>query len=210
MKYIPSAILVLLIILVGNVMYCRLNPKVITKTVTKTKVIKVKDKDNIVTLSMEDLQNDLKNNATFLSTKNRLLVINSIEEASKKYDINPIILYGLIYTESSFRYWIKHKAVIINKKKEQAIGLAGVMYSWWGEKLKKENIIETKSDLFGIRENILSCAFILNELKQKPLLKGTKNKTVSGLRRYFGGNYKWYSQKIENKIGKLIFKKVYN
>jgi len=178
-------------------------PKVITKTIYKEK------NNSLISLGFKDLEKDLKDNESFLSSKNRTLVINSIKDAGKIYNINPVILYGLIYTESSFRYWIKHKPVLVGRKKEQAIGLTGVMFSWWGKKLIKAKIIETRSDLFGIRENIMSCAYILNELKQKPLLKGTKNKTESALRRYFGGNYKWYSQKIENKIGKLIFKKVY-
>jgi len=209
----------MLIILAGVLIFvqntklnqCKNRPaKVVVKTKTKTKVVYKEPKGVIVSINKQVLLNDLKANSKHLSKRNRELIVNTIEKASKRYGVNELVLYGLIYTESSFRYWITHRQVVIKGKKDNAIGLAAIVYLWWGEKLKKAGLIETRSDLYNIENNIMSCAFILNELEKMSLVKGTTTKTESALRRYFGGNYKWYSQRIENKIGSLVFSKIYH
>jgi len=80
---------------------------------------------------------------------------------------------------------------------------------WWLDKLRKANIIETKSDLYNPVNNIQAIGFILAEYKTMPRIKGTTDSTTSALRRYFGGNYKSYTNKIESEIGSIIFAKIY-
>jgi len=188
--------------------------KEVTKTVTVTKELPAKiiykePKGIVVSVSISDLENDLSINASHLSSRERKEILEAINATSDVYNISPLILYSIISVESSFRSWITHKQVIINKKKDNAIGLTGILYTWWGKQLTKEKIIETKSDLYTPQINILACGYIFNEMRKLSLLKGTTNKTESALRRYFGGNFKSYSDKIESKIGSIVFKKVY-
>jgi len=185
------------------------------KIVTKTKIIKQTTNTDgmIVCVSMGDIKNDLKKNYSFLSSKQRRLVIDTIDKSSKKYNVSPIIIYGLISVESSFRFWIKSKerkvtASTGKKVRDRAIGLGSIMYSIWGEKLKQNGILETKSDLYNIDNNIMGIAYILHELSEMPLKKGTHDKMTSAMRRYFGGNYKSYSTKIKDKIGTIMFSKL--
>ena len=185
------------------------------KIVYKDKIIikEILPKDSIVSIGMSDLKNDLKKNYSFLSTSIRTRILTSIDKCSKKNDISPIVIYGLISVESSFRAWIKSPLRTVTayngkRVKDQAIGLGSIMYSIWGAKLKKANLLETKTDLYIIENNIASIGYIFAELKKMSLKKGTYDKTTSAMRRYFGGNYKNYSLKIKDKIGSIMFSKV--
>ena len=182
-------------------------PKVVYKVVYKDKVIYKEPKNSLVSITVDDLRYDLKNNYTHISKKNREVIINTILKVSEKYGISPIVLYSLIHVESSFRWWVLHKSVKINGKRERAIGLGGIVWSWWGDKLLKNKIVETKADLFNISNNIEAIGYILNSYYKMPLKKGTSNKVISSLRRYFGGNYIVYTNKIQNKISKIVLHK---
>jgi len=212
-KFIASCVigmsLIGLLFLFPNVNKQKEVIKYIDKNVTVEKIVYKEPKGIISSITIQDLNNHLKNVYSHLSTKDRKRVLLSIGKASDKYKISPVVFYGLIAVESSFRPWITHHQVIIHGKKDNGIGLGGVMPSWWLEKLRKAKIIETKSDLYNIENNIDSIGFILAEYKTMPLMQGTNDSTTSALRRYFGGNYKSYTQKIRNQIGSIIFSKIY-
>jgi len=181
--------------------------KVIEKIVNK--IVYKEPKDIISSITMSDLNSHLKLVYSHLSTKDRKRVLLSIAKASDKYKISPVVFYGLIAVESSFRPWITHHQVVIKGKRDNGIGLGGVVPYWWLDKLRKANILETKSDLYNIENNIDAIGFILAEYKTMKLIKGTNDSTTSALRRYFGGNYKSYTEKIRNQIGSIIFSKIY-
>ena len=111
------------------------------------------------------------------------------------------------------RFEIQHSltTIVINKKKLKirAVGLGGVVWEWWGDKLKEAGIAEVRSDLFLPDVNIRAAAFVLNEMSKRELLKGTKSKDESMLRRYFGGNYKAYSDKIDKKVMSIVRPNLY-
>ena len=179
------------------------------KVVYKDKVVYREPKGIISSITMTDLSQHLTATYRHLSKSQRELILTSIATTSDRYKVSPIVIYGLIAVESSFRFWITHKQVTIKGKKDNGIGLGGIMPSWWLDKLKKAGILETKSDLYEPATNIKAIGFILAEYKTLPLMKGTNDTTTSALRRYFGGNYRSYTNKIENQIGAIIFTKIY-
>ena len=65
------------------------------------------------------------------------------------------------------------------------------------------------SILFDPIINIKSAAFIMNEMYKREMLKGTKSKDESMLRRYFGGNFKKYSDDIDKKVMSIVKPNLY-
>ena len=183
--------------------------KVITKTQTKTIVKKIKP-NYIETISKEDLVKDLKQ-YSYLSDEKRNELVNTIYQAAKKFNIPPIILYSIIASESSFRWWITHNPVTIkvNGKsiKTNAIGLGGVIYEIHGKDLKKANIIKAKGDLYDPIKNIYATAYIYKQYLKFPKKKSAKTIYESALLRYYGGSYKSYVKKIQNQIGGIVLNK---
>ena len=173
------------------------------------RIVYKEPKGVIASITMTDLNKHLTTTYRHLSKVQRVIILTAIAKAADKYKISPIVFYGIIAVESSFRPWITHKQVVIKGKKDNAIGLGGIVSVWWLDKLRKAGILETKSDLYDPTININAIGFVLAEYKTMPLVKGTTNITTSALRRYFGGNKKKYTQEIENKIGAIIFSKIY-
>jgi len=201
-----------LIVLLSSKLYTlktNMLTRYVDKNVTVEKIVYREPKGIISSITMSDLNEHLKNVYRHLSDEQRVIILESIAKTSDKYEISPIVIYGLISVESSFRFWITHKQVIIKGKKDNGIGLGGIVPLWWLDKLRKANIVQTRSDLYDPANNIEAIGFVLAEYKQMPLIKGTTDKTTSALRRYFGGNYKSYSQKIRNVIGSIVFAKIY-
>ena len=163
--------------------------------------------NTVVHLDTTDIIADL---ATYphLSAKHRDRILSAITTASSRYNINPLILYSIIYTESTFRWWLIHD-VPKTKDKDPAIGLGGIRYSIWGDQLKSAGILDVKSDLFDIEPNIMSIAYIYDHYRSQPLLSGTTSADMSAMLRYFGGNHKEYFTRIDDKISSMIKAKIY-
>ena len=161
----------------------------------------------VVHLDTSDIIADLKT-YPHLSAKHRDRILSAITTASSRYNINPLILYSIIYTESTFRWWLIHD-IPKTKDKDQAIGLGGIRHSIWGDQLKSAGIIDVKSDLFDIEPNILAIAFIYDHYRSQPLLSGTTSADMSAMLRYFGGNHKEYFTRIDDKISSMIKVKIY-
>lgn len=154
------------------------------------------------------LQEDLSTNYDYISVSAKERIFKSILTESQKYNINPVILYAVLHTESNFQYWIQHKPIKIVKDGKkitiQAIGLGGIVWEWWGESLKAKSICETKTDLYNIENNIAATAYIYNHLLNMPLHPKSKNINESAMLRYFGGYYPEYPLKIVEKIEKVL------
>ena len=160
-----------------------------------------------------DLIVDIMNNYDELPKRTKTEIVNTIMESSTEYGINPLIIYFTLHAESSMRPHIKHSTVEIkvdNKLiKTQAIGLGGVIYEWWGEKLIKAGIIANKADLFDPILNIRATCFILNENYKMPMHPSATSKDGSALLRYFGGNSPSYFKRIDEKILSFVSNKIY-
>jgi len=163
---------------------------------------------SLVYVSKLDLLEDLQKNYPEVSMKVKLQILETVISESEKYNMNPLILYSMIYVESSFRHWLEHDPTTINKNGKQikirAVGLTGVVWEWWGEKLIAAGIIETRGDLFDPVANIKAGAFVYNEMYHQEMHKSAKYKDESALLRYFGGDYISYLNKIDAKIATFV------
>jgi len=159
---------------------------------------------SLVYISKEDLLQDLIQHYPDVSTKTKIAILETIISESERYNMNPLILYSVIFVESSFRHWLEHDTATIdinNKKlKIKAVGLMGVVWEWWGTKLSAAGIAETRGDLFDPITNIKAGAFVYNELYHQEMHKSARYKDESALLRYFGGDFISYVQRIDAKI----------
>lgn len=137
--------------------------------------------------------------------KNQEKILSSILKYSEEYDISPIVLYSIIKTESEFLHHIEHPPVKLKSGKTiRAVGLGGVIWEFWGSKLKKEGIANSRNDLFNIEVNIEASAFIFNEFLKLKQLKNTSNKLESALARYYGSSKAGYQNKIAKQMSKIL------
>ena len=135
--------------------------------------------------------------------KNSDLILGTIIEEAEKYDFSPYILYAIFWQESRFKAHIEHPFIYVKGKRTRAVGLGGVVWEWWDQKLIKNDIADVRADLFDPETNIRASAFILNEFRKMKQLQGTQNKLESALARYYGSVKSGYHKrilKIANKI----------
>lgn len=137
--------------------------------------------------------------------KNQEKILNSILKYSTEYEISPIVLYSIIRTESQFKHNIEHPIVTLKSgKKVRAVGLGGVIWEFWGSKLKKEGIANSRDDLFKIEVNVAASAFVLSEFLKLDQLKNTSSKLESALARYYGSAKAGYQNKIAKEMSLIL------
>ena len=207
-------------------------------SVSKEKEFKLKEKDeqikekdeqlktlnnkisenSFIIINKDSLLFDMSKRFTSFSEKTIKIIVDTIIEESEKYKINPVVLYSLGIVESSHRYWIEHDKVTLfipneDGKKEkintQAVGWGGVIWEWHHKLLKEKGIADSRSDLFYPDVNIRATAAIYNMYYNMPLKEGVKNPNISAQRRYFGGNHKEYSDRIDKQVVALIKSEMY-
>ena len=151
------------------------------------------------------MQSDL-DSYNHLSESEKSEIMSSIFKYSDIYDVDPCILYAVLKTESEMHPKIEHNSTYIKSlnKKIKAVGLGGVVWEFWGSKLRDANIAKIRSDLFEIEANVAASAFILNELKHLPKLPKAKNITESMLMRYYGSQTAGYHKKIYYRVAQLL------
>lgn len=165
------------------------------------------------------LLNDIEKRFPNISTKAANTIIETIISESKKYDMNPLILYAMGVIESGHRFWIEHDQVYVIVPKEngkgtkriliRAVGWGGIVWEIHYKMLKAEGIAQTRTDLFYPEANIRAAAKIYNVYFEMDKLPGTKNQDESAQRRYFGGNFKHYSDKINAQVLTLVNAEIY-
>lgn len=170
--------------------------------------------NTLFNFTKEDLHQAMVNAYRFLSARQIDIIIDSIYSTSKKYNVDPLILYSICAVESGFRWWLTHDKIKVPNEQGKlvethAIGLGGVVYEVWETKLKIAGIIDTKTDLYNPTTNIEAVGFIYNELKNRPLKEGSSHAAQSALIRYFGGNHQAYFKKIDEVIIQLFRTKFY-
>jgi hypothetical protein len=179
---------------------------------TKEEVLsyKLQLDESLVVLTIDDLREDL-NKYPHISSRVKDDILNSIVDSAEEFGVSPIILYGILQTESSMRPWIQHSEVTITKNKARikvrAIGLGGIVWEWWGDSLIDNNIAEVKSDLYDPAVNVRAVAYIFSLMKEMPIKSTAKNARESALLRYFGGNYPSYITKVYTNIGSIVINK---
>lgn len=171
------------------------------------KIVKVEPKNVVVSVTIKDVESYVKKLSPAWSDKMRSHFLHVVAKASDKYKISPLVFISMASVESSYRPQIVHN--LAKGAHERAVGLMGIMPKMWLPELRKSGIADTRQDLFTIEASVMASAYILNKKRKQPLLKGTKDSMESALRRYFGGNYKAYTNKIASNIGAIILTKVY-
>lgn len=231
-KFTTNIILVSLVVFGASVLYVKLsedsfNKEVTKNSITMTELKEVKESlsslnkqhnemvnsSSLVYVPKEDLLNDMIKNYPEISIKTKILILETILSESEKYNMNPLILYSLVYVESSFRVYLEHEPTMIDKSgkkiKIRAVGLTGVVWEWWGDKLKDAGIAETRGDLFDPVTNIKAGAFVYNELYHMEKHKSANYKDESALLRYFGGDFVSYIGRIDAKIATFVRPNLY-
>jgi len=210
--YIAIVAIIFIAELIGCKTYMKNHPIVKNKIVyTPVKQIVYKNKKGvIIDITYENLAQDLVINYSFLSKNQQVQILSAIKKASEKYNINPLVIYSLISVESSFRFYIQSpKRLVVGsdgkKHYDRAVGLCSIIFSIWGNSLRKAKILSTKTELYQIEPNIMAGSYILKVLRDR-----YKGDMIKALEAYFGkSNYaKVYQRKIRTKIGSLIEKEI--
>ncbi len=164
------AIIVLLGIL-GIVHYERNKTKIITKTITKTKVVTVTKRILISNISSDKLASWIYNNSYRCSEKQAQIIANILMQSNQ-----PLLFAAIIKNESSFNITAYSSA--------GAIGLMQVVPTDGHLKqLLDARIINTPRDLFNPTTNIKAGVFIFNNI-----LKLNNNSITKALNMYCGGS----------------------
>ncbi len=114
-------------------------------------------------------------NVTFL---NATKITHSIFKYSKKYDIDPHLIFGVAKVESTFN----HKVYSTIRKKPIAFGLMGIHGKVWVEdwsnkrNLIRIGLIENGYDLYKIDKNINAGIFILMEHRSYCVKRNNQNR----------------------------------
>ena len=176
--------------------------------------------DPLLVVNSKLLAKHMFRNYKDVSAAKKKVILQAIFKSAQKYNINPLILYSIADIESDMRFWIKHANVYVNitkngKKrriKTAAIGLCGVIWEIWEERLKKHKIAEVKSDLYDPVVNIEAAAYIIDYNRKLPIVKGAKSKIESALLRYYGvipGQKNEYFNKVKNVVFSIVYSELF-
>lgn len=164
------------------------------------------------------LLKDMKQRFPNISNRVAEIIVKTVLEESKKYNINPMILYALGGVESSHRHWIEHDKVTVQIENPdgsykniitRAVGWGGVVWEIHKKMLIEKGIATTKGDLFYPEINIRASAAIYDMYFKMEKRDGVTSQDVSAQRRYFGGNFKVYSDRISAEIMQVIKSTIY-
>ena len=115
--------------------------------------------------------------------------IQTVYDTALKYD-NADLILAIIKTESNFNPFAKSHG--------NAIGLMGIIPSWWSKELIEQKIIKSKRDLYDIEKNIRAGNYILTKYF------GTYKNIDLTLEKY-SGNAKGYSHKVFVALGEINY-----
>ena len=132
-----------------------------------------------------------------ISNKQKTDIIQEIILQSETYNVDPKLVYAILFTESAFKNKVKHQPTYVKqlKTKVQAIGMGGVVWEFWGDYLLENTSLTQKSDLKKWRKNIEATAAILAYLSNYRKHPKAKDVNESAAIRYYGLYDKDYVQK---------------
>lgn len=142
-----------------------------------------------------------------INKEEAIKIYDSIILASRIFNINPIIILGLIQTESDFD--IKARSY------SGAIGLMQINPKVWVWKniefpnLRDMGFVEASADLYDIKTNILCGTYILSKYIEVGKRLQKENPLEYALTRYFGGQRNKHFSRVINSC-KRYFKFTFN
>ena len=134
------------------------------------------------------------------------VIIDKIEEASKKYKIPVMLLHAIFRIESDYKFWIEHDIITVKAQKTRAVGLGGIVWEYWADSLTHKNIAKTKSDLFLPQVNIEATAYILRVIVNSYNDKKINIREI--IKRYYGVDDNVYYEKMLNVTSDLFIKRI--
>lgn len=132
-------------------------------------------------------------------------IIQEVILQSQTYEVDPKLVYAVLFTESRFRNNVKHQPTYVKqlKRKVQAIGMGGVVWDFWADYLIANTSLKEKKDLRNWRKNIEATAAILaflSNYKMHPKAQDTKE---SAAIRYYGLHSVDYMESINLAYNRL-------
>lgn len=116
---------------------------------------------NIQCMNIKDFI--LEQNTNITDTQANKLAKVIVKESAKN-EVSPYFQAALINSESSFRFNVKHDI-------SNVIGISGIYWTVWSDRLKNENICWNKNDLNNPYTNIAASSFIFgyyNKMSSTP------------------------------------------
>jgi len=177
---------------------------------------KINNNDFEINLVNADLET-YNNITSKLSSKVRGIIVSAMEKNCKKYDLPIGLLHGIFRTESEYRFYLDHAKININVHGKSistnAIGIGGIVWEFWEEKLKLHGIAETKTDLYLPEVNIEASCYILRSIIDEEVGNSDQYNIISKIiTRYYGAYSKEYFAKMQRvtsdlwmaRMGKII------
>jgi len=136
----------------------------------------------------ELIKEDLKT-YNYLKNKDIEKIIFNMQIYSIKYNLPIGLLHSIFRIETEYKFWIKHN-------NDYAVGLGGVVWSCWKNKLIENNIAKSKNELRKIDNNIHATAFILRYFINIINEKQNDKFIIDDLIKYYYGakNDKYYNK----------------
>lgn len=79
-------------------------------------------------------------------------IANAVMSASRRFDLDPYLILGVIYAESNAYVWAVNGG---------SLGLMQVMPRWWDGELRKQGIIRKRDDYFNVEPAVMAGSFVL-------------------------------------------------
>jgi len=204
-----TLLLVVILLLVNLFIIANFNYDVEIKNINTEKKVKVVVDNVEKQVLFKDIQK--YNLSQFMIDS----LTNSIKKYSIKYNLPVSLIHSIIKIESDYRYKIAHSSVTIvvidSMLTTSAIGLGGIIWEFWADSLKKNNIAINKQELFNPDVNIEATAFILrtiiNSLKEKNYVNA--DNLISYLvKRYYGTTNKYYENKLKAYMSNFAYNNI--
>lgn len=140
-------------------------------------------------------------------------LISTMDQASLNYGIPLILLHMIFYIESTYRTDANHQKVpvLLNKRSQivQAVGLGGVVWEFWGDSLRANNIADSRDDLKEFEKNIPASAFILRKCIESSIPVSTPLTLFDEIiKRYYGAYNVDYKKKMMEVTSRLWLNRI--
>ena len=145
--------------------------EVIKEELTVTKKRQTPKALDIIT-SKEEVYGLLIGTAAHIPDDELHTIANAVVENAVSYDLDPKLVLGVMYAESSFRFWVTNK---------NSVGLMQINTKVWDKELRDKCIISSFGDYYRIDFNVEAGCYILSRY-----MKETSD-LDSLLKRYSGG-----------------------
>lgn len=174
--------------------------------------------DNVFEINLVNADLETYNDITGkLSSRVRVVILKAMEKNCKKYNLPIGLLHGIFRTESEYRFYLDHTKININvhgkSLSTNAIGIGGVVWEFWEDKLRSNGIAETKTDLYLPEINIEASCYILRSIINEELKNSNQYNIIPRIiTRYYGAYSEGYLSKMQkvtsdlwmNRMGQIL------